>query len=81
MLAVRVEAKRRLLCELRDQTIGVDYNMTIPQDIQAQINLALATLPTICGKVSLHLEFNCGTSGHVASLVISVTRQEFIKAQ
>ena len=55
--------------------------LSIPKDILAQVNLALATLPAIQGKVSLHLEFNCGTSGHVASLHVSVTKQEFFKAQ
>lgn len=54
--------------------------MTIPKDIMARINLTLATLPAIQGKVGLHLEFQCGTSGHVASLTVSVTKQEFIKA-
>jgi hypothetical protein len=55
-------------------------SLTIPKDLQAQIALALSSLPAIQGKVSLHLEFHCGTGGHVASISVSVTKQELIKA-
>jgi hypothetical protein len=51
----------------------------IPEDIKAQIQLELASLPAIQGKVELLFEFNCGTSGHVESLDISFLRKKRVR--
>lgn len=82
VLAIRVTADRGLLCQLRIETIGChqDMTMTIPQDMQAKISLAIASLPAVQGKVMLLLEFDCGTGGHANRVTIDSRKIESYKA-
>lgn len=54
-------------------------SLTIPQEIQARINLALASLPVTHGKVSLQIDFHCGTGGHVAEVKFLITTPLYIR--
>lgn len=50
--------------------------LTIPKDMLAEISLMLASLPAIHGKVSLRIELDCGTGGHVADYSTEVTYRQ-----
>ena len=54
-------------------------SLTIPKDILAEISLKLASLPLIQGKVTLRIELDCGTAGHVGGYSTEVSYREYRK--
>ncbi len=54
--------------------------LSIPQEMLARIHVELAKLPAVIGKVSLHLEFNCGTSKTIGSLKIKKSVEEEVRS-
>lgn len=45
-------------------------SLTIPPKFLDRIRKELESLPAVAGKVSLTLEFNCGTGGILGSLKV-----------
>jgi len=54
-------------------------SLIIPQDKLARIQMELATLEEVIGKVVLTIEFNCSTGGKVNTMKVKKYSEEEVR--
>lgn len=54
-------------------------SLTIPDTILQRIKYELEHLPKVTGKVSLTLEFNCGTGGVLSAMKVKKYSEDEIR--